>query len=521
MLKNFEMLEGFNEIEQADFGPFVWTKGVFTLCPNSSARFAKLSVAYLGKEGSITVRAADGRMLDAVELEHGWHICVLQLAGVAHEPVSFEISPIIDVPGDTRELGLMLRSAELFDDAHAFKVLTKTNRNLRLNQREFLAGTAILKSFPPQLRTSMEVRCNLPELDQACVYCAWDHAKMVEVGSPPFTYETLQELGDFYDCAVEVVDCSIGEPAMHKDFGKIISKIHDDGKLMSFTTNGQLLGAVRRKQMLGKNMIVYVSIDASTAEGYARYRNKRFDDIIENLTALCRDKKEHGDLPRVFVTFLVMRSNVAELPQYIELMKKVGVDEVKLRSLNLDSLESQPTVTNNGYTFEYGKEILSMQELAELQPISQKLSQDMGVKVYNETHDFAEQNEPLPGVPLCSEPWKTMYFLRRGIMPCCYGVEPLATWDQQGDRSVGQFLGDIFNGETLTEIRSELAAGRLAQYCLNTPSCPIVKTMKLQGLIDPSFDMAGIAAPKSGPLPMVTLESLKATATTDGQPRAA
>ena len=106
-------------------------------------------------------------------------------------------------------------------------------------------------------------------------------------------------------------------------------------------------------------------------------------------------------------------------------------------------------------------------------------------------------------------------------MPCCYGVEPLATWDQQEDRSVGEFLGDIFNGETLTEIRSELAAGRLAQYCLNTPSCPIVKTMKLQGLIDPSFDMAGIAAPKSGPLPMVTLESLKATVTTEVQPRAA
>jgi len=521
MLTDFEMLDGFHEIEQADFGPFAWTKGKFALSAKGSARFVKLSLCYLGKEGTLTIRAADGRLVDTVEIARGWQTCIVQLAGIERESMSFEISPIIDVPGDTRELGLMLRSAEPFDDAHAFKVLTKTARNLRLNQREFLTGTATLKSFPPQLRISMEVRCNLPELDQACVYCAWDHAKMVEAGSPPFTFETLEELGDIYDCAVEIVDCSIGEPAMHKDFGRIVAKVNDDGKLMSFTTNGQMLGAVRRKQLLGKNAIVYVSIDASTAEGYSRYRNKRFDDIIENLTALCHEKKAHGDLPRVFVTFLVMRSNVAELPQYLELMKKVGVDEIKLRSLNLDNLEAQPTVANNGYSFNYGKEVLSMEELAALEPISQKLAQELGVKVYNETHAFNEQNVPLPGAPLCSEPWKTMYFLRRGIMPCCYGVEPLATWDQQGDRSIGEFLGDVFNGETLTEIRAELAEGRLAPYCVNTPSCPIVKTMKLQGLIDPSVNMAGIAAPKSGPLPMVTLESLRETAAVEVQPRAA
>jgi hypothetical protein len=222
MLTDFELLDGFNEIEQNEMGPFVWTKRVFALSPKSSARFVKLSVAYLGKDGMLTVRAADGSLLDEVELQEGWHDCTVQLAGVAHEPVSFEVSPIVNVPSDTRELGLMLRSAESFDDAHAFKVLTKTPRNLRLNQREFLTGAATLKSFPPQLRISMEVRCNLPELDQACVYCAWDHAKMVEAGSPPFTYQTLRELGAFYDCAVEVVDCSIGEPAMHKDFGKIV-----------------------------------------------------------------------------------------------------------------------------------------------------------------------------------------------------------------------------------------------------------------------------------------------------------
>ena len=81
--------------------------------------------------------------------------------------------------------------------------------------------------------------------------------------------------------------------------------------------------------MLGKNLMLYVSIDSATAAGYARYRNDRFDDVIANLTALCREKKAHDDLPRVFASFIAMRSNVHELPAFFALMREVGVDEIK------------------------------------------------------------------------------------------------------------------------------------------------------------------------------------------------
>jgi hypothetical protein len=84
--------------------------------------------------------------------------------------------------------------------------------------------------------------------------------------------------------------------------------------------------------------------------------------------------------------------------------------------------------------------------------------------------------EPLPGeprpslgaerLPLCQEPWKSLYILRRGIYPCCYGGRPIAGMDDHAA---------AWNAPAMQEIRGELAAGRFARYCLESPACPIVR----------------------------------------------
>lgn len=68
--------------------------------------------------------------------------------------------------------------------------------------------------------------------------------------------------------------------------------------------------------------------------------------------------------------------------------------------------------------------------------------------------------------PLCSEPWRNYYILRRGIMPCCHGHEPIAS---MGEWEAG------WNSAELQEIRSYLARGELSPYCLLSLSCPIVQ----------------------------------------------
>src|SRR5690606_21542804 len=68
--------------------------------------------------------------------------------------------------------------------------------------------------------------------------------------------------------------------------------------------------------------------------------------------------------------------------------------------------------------------------------------------------------------PACTEPWRSLYILRRGVLPCCYGGAPIA--DMTESRSA-------WNSPLLQDIRAELAAGRFHAYCLKSPACPIVR----------------------------------------------
>jgi len=473
LFEDCDALSGFHEIEVDRLGPFVWTNSTFTTRLCRSGQYAIMHLCYYGEQGVLSVRTPHA-LVDQVSLCQGWHRYAVKLGDAkSGELFEWTVSPVIAVDDDARQLGVMIRHLELTNDSHRAMMITKSQGNRKLNQLEYLEGKTILDSVPVMLRVNMEVRCNIPETSQACVYCAWDWAKDLERGSPAFKLNTLNQLGDFYDCADEINDCSIGEPAMNKDFGQIVAQLDRDGKPLSLTSNGQLFTPNRRREMLGRDLTVYVSLDSATPQGYLRYRNDRFNDLVSNLTALCQEKKQHSDLPRVHVSFITMRSNIEQMPDFFALMSRIGVDQVKLRTLYLDE-NVNPVVMNNGYRFDYAAEMLSPEELSATAARGRQLAQEYGVSTYVESEQFS-QDVGGTNAPLCSEPWKTLYVLQRGVMPCCYATEPIANWDEQRGRPLDEFLGEVFNSPKYQEIRSELAAGRLAEYCRNTPSCPILK----------------------------------------------
>ena len=67
---------------------------------------------------------------------------------------------------------------------------------------------------------------------------------------------------------------------------------------------------------------------------------------------------------------------------------------------------------------------------------------------------------------LCTEPWESYYILRRGILPCCHGSQPIAPMSE---------WATAWNSPKLQEIRRHLSRGKLSPYCLDSLSCPIVQ----------------------------------------------
>jgi|GEM_PF-782825 MoaA/NifB/PqqE/SkfB family radical SAM enzyme len=465
--------EGFYDPETDDLGPFVWAQKNFAVRPQRGRDLFLVRMCHLGHKGTLSLERG-GKEIADVALAYGWNSYILDLTDANGGTVVFHVSSIVPVPGDARELGLMIREFAPLENKDLHEEIQQVSSNKVKNQREFENGKIRLYSHPPLLRVNIEDRCNLKP---RCAYCEWEWVKRAEkYCNAKFNLQMVGELGQFYNCAEEVVDCSYGEPLLNENFGSIVEAIHESGKHFELTSNAQLLGPEIRATLLGRPMYYYASVDAATSKGYRRYRNDKFQLVIDNLSALCREKREHNDLPKVFVSFIAMRSNLHEFPMFLDLMKRVGVDGVKLRSLDLHPNMESTLVDRNGIKFDYLQEILGMEQMDSFVERAKMMAEEKGLRCLLDS-DFEEQQAAMGG-PLCSEPWKTIYVLGRGIMPCCFARAPVARWSEQGTRSLEEFLDDVWNSAPYKEIRFDLASGRLSNFCFSQTSCPIVRRKK-------------------------------------------
>ncbi|MGO9570593.1 MAG: radical SAM/SPASM domain-containing protein [Desulfomonilaceae bacterium] len=467
----FQPLWGFHQIEEDELGYFVWTRKRFRVRKPPAVPFVELNLCYYGEKGRLLVQGVDRDQRIEIGLYKGWGTYCLDLHCLGGPELEFEVDPLIHVPGDSRELGVMIRSFGLLRNQEQYEFARMKMSNRRMNTQEFCEGKPLLLSYPPQLRIDLETRCNLRP---RCTYCHWNETKSLEEESPlRSTLDTISRLDEFLTYAEQIVDCGYGEPLLNPDLSKILDELKARRIRFEMTSNGVLLAPDIRKVLLGIQLTLYVSIDSATEPGYRRYRHASLDKILDNLRDLCIEKKRYGGLPRVIVSFITMSSNVGEFEQFLERMVATGVDAIKLRSLFCDPGFEIINGSASSQRFNYRDELLDMDTLTKFLEKARALADSAGIALVCE-HDFGGDLEHA-NVPLCREPWETIYVLRRGIMPCCFSKSPLFTWGELRDKTLAQFLKEAWNSPVIQEIRMALARHQLHERCAEAKSCPIVK----------------------------------------------
>jgi len=464
-------LDGFHETESDIWGPFVWSRKRFSLRRPQGADWYAAKMCYLGESGKLTVREPGSRGEER-PLHKGWNTYPLDFSRINGTHIEFEISEIPPVEGDQRELGLMLRRFTPLANRSIADTLESVLENKTVNDGEYERGVLELESVPSKLRINTAVRCTM---NPHCAYCDWERTKEHERDSGfTFSPDALRELGRFYTLSDEIVDNSYGEPFALTKFGDFLEKFHQGHKYYEVGSNGQLLDRRNRDKVLGKDVVIYVSADGADAEAYARYRDNTFDLLIENLRTLCQERQEHRYLPKIIMSFVAMRSNQDQVRPFFDLMRDVGVDGTKLIYLDPDPHLQRRVLDRNGFRFDYNAELLSFSELTHLYDESRREASEAGSHAISRL-DFGAE-ETAGGGPICSEPWKNIHVLDRGIVVCLFSrTTPLVKWSERGDRTIEQFLLDVWNGSRYKEIRCQLSRGEFPELCRNSLSCPLVR----------------------------------------------
>jgi len=521
--------EGFHHEESNGLDRFRWmsASGTLTFARAEEPRFLELWILSEFHDLSQTVTCSAPGLTVDVPLVNGWAPVSLRIPARA-DRVDLHASKIFPAayhPSDTRVLAVRVRPPLLHRDPARHATVSGQHDNWIRNTREMLEGRTALDSTPVSLGIDLYGVCNVKP---PCVYCEWDHSKKLEGAfvEAPFTPDTLREWGPFFDKSVNLVNCSIGEPFMMKEFDDLLDAFGDGGKVLEMTTNGQILTDKNIQKLLGRPIDLYISLDAGTPQTYAKLRNDRFDGILHNLRRLISAKGGPGRYPHVHLVFMPMRVNVHELENFVSICAELRVDRMVLRPLN-DSPGVNLRWERSGYEYDYQKELLPFPELVHVSGRAQALCRQYGVELADQM-DFGGKMdaqfsrlfdegrgsvaarsasapaalrrdepaasrapavapdaseapaspepiviplEPLPSLggerkPACTEPWKSLYILRRGVMPCCYGGEPIAPMDQ---------YREAWNGPLVQQIRSELKEGRFHSYCIKSPACPIVR----------------------------------------------
>jgi len=320
--------------------------------------------------------------------------------------------------------------------------------NLRLAEMEFQQQHLHLRSFPRFLGLVLGNSCNID-----CPHCYQakngdNLLKPSDIGE-----ELRREFQAFYPY-LSTLRVQGGEAFAFSGFADLIEDVRASVRrpILSVSTNGTLIDerwAERIVRTPFRNLTV--SIDGGTPATYARLRRGAdLEEVLANVARIRRWKQKlASEMPFLDSFFVVMRSNFRELPEYFQLMAANGFSEISLQTpeINRENSSREPTLA--------GDEVISdSAEARELHHIMQGLLpverlrfaaiRTSGFTSLFNQHglDAAFLREGSDGlypdrgalirlstsrncIPLCPNPWTTLFVSENGDVHLCFLAEPI------------------------------------------------------------------------------------------------
>jgi radical SAM protein with 4Fe4S-binding SPASM domain len=279
------------------------------------------------------------------------------------------------------------------------------------DRRDSIAAVA-----PTCLYLEVTNECNL-----TCKTCPLTYGRV----EPPalLTLDKVRFLVSQFPSATRMVLHGIGEPLLNQELPQIIGYLKAEGKYVLFNSNATLLNARWQRALIDSRLDEYrVSLDATTPESYTQVRGKpMFPLILRNLQAFMTLKTRLGaPQPRVSLWLTGLKETLAELPDFLRLAHRLGIEEVYLQRLVYwDDDNDEKLATPNQSLFQS----LRAEEEAIIQA-SEALAKQLGLHFEasgaTTPAQSVQQTADTRPWARCMRPWTVMYITANGsVFPCC------------------------------------------------------------------------------------------------------
>lgn len=344
--------------------------------------------------------------------------------------------------------------------------MTAGKENLQLNNTEFLGGQVELESLPVVVNLATTARCNI---NPPCVMCL----RNTKLHDWQLSRSLVGKVKSVVDAASVLILHGVGEPLVYSNLFELARMAPPDSRKL-FTTNGLLVGRYI-EEMCDCITKISISIDAASRRLYRRIRHGDLREVQIGINRLVAAKhKCNQSTPEIDISMCLMRANIRQASDFVEMGYDMGVDTVHFYHLN-----EGPEYRWKAGWFNYQEQHCSLAPKAHDRAIMKALEKADrlgvrvifdGTKLFSSRYDFEFADNPSgPPIPehgfICEMPWRNIQVNSDGkVMNCCY-----QTWAV--DDLASKSFADIWNGETQQAVRKGIVAGELHDYCKNA-KCP-------------------------------------------------
>lgn len=210
-----------------------------------------------------------------------------------------------------------------------------------------------IKGMPVSLSIEPTTACNLrcPECPSGLRSFTRPTGKL----NQPLFQKAIDEL---YPWLMNLTFYFQGEPYLNPDFLDMVTYANQHQIYTMTSTNAHFLDEITAKKTIQSGLKrLIISIDGLTQETYSDYRKSgELEKVLNGTREIIQWKKAYRSMtPHVVWQFLVTGKNEHEIPSLKRLAKSYGVDEVKLKTIQVYDYEhGSPLIpSNNKYSRYY------------------------------------------------------------------------------------------------------------------------------------------------------------------------